>query len=63
MKYFPVMIIDMLSGNGLLISVSQTKFAFFATQTCSGIFVSGSGVALLFKVHHVDLDVLLWEDM
>lgn len=59
MKYFSVMIIDILSGSGLFISISQTKFAFIATQSCSGMLVSGRGAALLFKVHCVDVNVLL----
>lgn len=63
MKYFSVMTIDILSGSRLFLSVSWTKFAFIATQTCSGILVSGRGAALLFKVQCVDLDVLLWEVM
>lgn len=63
LKSFSVMIIEILSGTGLFIAVSWTKFAFIATQTCSGILVLGGGAALLFKVLCVDLDVLLWEDM
>ena len=34
-----------------------------ATRTCPGILGLGRGTAILFKVHHPVLDVLLWEDI